>query len=136
LVSHPDELYCHDSDSMLVIMDIPFVRRREESQTFADLTRCFLEIFCRHLGSTTRALFDFAGPSWDAQAEDFRRNLESRDAGKAGYFNILRPPLASLDKWRERLSAEQIAKIERIVRHSALGRRYFEQGAVADEQAS
>jgi hypothetical protein len=135
LVSHPDEQYCHDSVSMLVIMDIPFVLRREEFQTFADLTRCFLETFCRNLGEAKRALFDFAGLSWDPRIQDSIRNLESQDACKAGYSSIMRPRLASLDKWRGQLSGEQIAKIENIVCHSVLGRRFFDKGAAQGERA-
>jgi len=42
-----------------------------------------------------------------------------------GHFEGARPPLAALDKWGDRLSIEQIAKIERIACHAELGRRFF-----------
>ncbi len=39
---------------------------------------------------------------------------------------VVRPRLAALDKWRDRLSSEQIARIEGIVCHAELGRRFFD----------
>ncbi len=84
------------------------------------------EELCQELESTTRQLFDFAGLSWDAQSQRFVRHLESSEARDASYFEVVRPPLAALDKWRDRLSSEQIARIERIVCHAELGRRFFE----------
>ncbi len=83
------------------------------------------EELCQELESTTRQLFDFAGLSWDAQSQRFVRHLESSEAHDASYFNVVRPPLAALDKWRDQLSSEQIARIERIVCHAELGRRFF-----------
>ncbi len=41
-------------------------------------------------------------------------------------LEVVRPPLAALDKWRDQLSSEQIARIERIVCHAEIGRRFFE----------
>ncbi len=81
---------------------------------------------CQELESTTRQLFDFAGLSWDDQSQRFVRHLESSAARDAGYFGVVRPPLAALDKWRDRLSSKQIARIERIVCYAELGRRFFE----------
>ncbi len=84
------------------------------------------EEFCQELESTTRQLFDSAGLSWDAQSQRFVRHLQSSEAHDASYFEVVRPPLAALDKWRDRLSSEQIARIERIVCHAELGRRFFD----------
>ncbi len=84
------------------------------------------EELCQELESTTRQLFDFAGLSWDAQSQRFVRRLESSAAHDASYFEVVRPPLAALDKWRDQLSNEQTARIERIVCHAELGRRFFE----------
>lgn len=83
------------------------------------------EDLCRELEPTTRQLFDFAGLSWSAQTQQFIRELESRGTDDAGYFDVQRAPLASLDKWRDQLSGEQIAKVERIVCHAEVGRRFF-----------
>ena len=83
------------------------------------------EDLCRELESTTRSLFEFAGLDWNGQTEAFIRQLESKDKGEAGYFDIQRSPLASLDKWRSQLSGEQIAKVERIVCHADVGRQFF-----------
>ena len=94
------------------------------------------EDLCRDLEPTTRQLFDFAGLSWNPQSEGFLHELENRDAGKAGYFNVMRPPLASLDKWRDQLSAEQIDSVERVVSHSELGRRFLERAREQEVQAS
>ena len=85
----------------------------------------FYEDLCRELASTTSRLFDFAGLSWNTQTEHFIRNLESRDSGEAGYFDVLRAPLTALDKWRQQLTGEQIDRIERVVSHSEIGRRFL-----------
>lgn len=87
------------------------------------------EDLCRELEPTTKSLFEFAGLSWSDQTQGFIRQLESTDAGETGYFNVQRSPLASLDKWRKNLSSEQIAKVERIVSHAEVGRRFFQAGA-------
>ncbi len=83
------------------------------------------EELCQELEFTTRQPFDFAGLSWDVQTQCFVRHLESSEAHDAGYFEMVRPPFAALDKWRDQLSSEQIARIERIVCHAELGRRFF-----------
>ena len=80
---------------------------------------------CQELESTTRQLFDFAGLSWDAQSQRFVRHLQSSEAHDASYFGVAHPPFAAVDKWRDRLSSEQIARIERIVCHAELGRRFL-----------
>jgi hypothetical protein len=85
----------------------------------------FYDELCRDLAPTTRRLFDFAGLSWNAQTERFIRDLESRAPGEAGYFNVLRAPLTAVDKWRQQLTSEQIGKIERVVSHSEIGRRFL-----------
>jgi hypothetical protein len=84
------------------------------------------EEFCQELESTPRQLFDFAGPSWDAPSQRFVRHLESSEARDASYFEVVRPPLAALDKWRDQLMSEQTARIEHIVCHAELGRRFLE----------
>ncbi len=83
------------------------------------------EELCQELEFTTRQLFDFAGLSWDAQTQRFIRHLESSEARDPSYFEVVCSPLAALDKWRERLSSEQITRIERIVSHAAFGRRFL-----------
>ncbi|MGF1630400.1 MAG: sulfotransferase [Kiloniellaceae bacterium] len=85
----------------------------------------FYEDLCRELEPTTRRLFEFAGLSWDPQAEGFIHDLESQDSRETGYFNVMRAPLTALDKWREQLSNEQVERIEGVVRHSELGRRFL-----------
>ncbi len=84
------------------------------------------EELCQELESTTRQLFDFAGLSWHAQSQRFDRHLQSSAARDASYLEVVRPPLAALDKWRDQLSSEQIVRIERNVCHAELGRRFFE----------
>lgn len=83
------------------------------------------ENLCRDLEATTRQLFDFAGLSWDPQTLRFIQQLEAKDAQDVGYFDVQRSPLASLDKWRDQLSQDQIARIEKIVCHAEIGRQFF-----------
>lgn len=94
------------------------------------------EDLCRDLEVTTRRLFDFAGLSWNAQSEAFIRALEASDTRDAGYFSVMRSPVTSLDKWRDQLSGEQIERIERMVRHSEIGRRFVGTGSEREEQVS
>ena len=47
---------------------------------------------------------------------------EARDVS---YFEVVRSPLSAMDKWRDQLLSEQIARIERIVCHAELGRRFL-----------
>jgi len=94
------------------------------------------EDLCRELEATTRRLFDFAGLSWNAQTEAFIHALQSTDARDVGYFNVMRAPLASLDKWRSQLSGEQIERIERLVSLSELGRRFLDAGDTRKERVS
>lgn len=83
------------------------------------------EALCQDLNATTRALFDFADLSFDDQTQRFLEVLEGSEARDPGYFNIVRSPRASLDKWREQLSDQQVENIAGIVRHSAIGQRFF-----------
>lgn len=85
----------------------------------------FYEDLCRELGPTTRRLFEFAGLSWDPQSQGFIHDLESQATGETGYFNVMRAPLTAIDKWRLQLSNEQVERIEGVVRHSELGRRFL-----------
>ena len=84
------------------------------------------EDLCQDLAATTRQLFDFAGLSFDEQTQEFLEQLETMEPRDTRYFDILRPPQASLYKWREQLSDQQVENIKQIVSHSAIGRHFFE----------
>lgn len=83
------------------------------------------EELCRDLAEKTRSLFAFAGLSFDEQTERFLARLDAMEGRDSRYFDVMRPPKASLYKWREQLSAEQIENIRKIVCHSEIGRRFF-----------
>ncbi len=61
LDSHPDVLYRHEPDSVLINTEIPFLPRREELQTFLAPARRYLEALC-HVRATKvsgqRPIFD------------------------------------------------------------------------------
>jgi len=80
---------------------------------------------CRALEPNARRLFDFAGLSWNDQTMRFIDELESTAPREAGYFNVLRAPLTAVDKWRQQLTGDQIERIERVVSHSDIGRRFL-----------
>lgn len=84
------------------------------------------EDLCRDLEPATRDIFAFADLSWNAQTQHFLAELEASEPNQGGYFNVVRSPASALDKWREQLSAEQVARIERIVAHSEIGRRFLD----------
>ena len=97
----------------------------DELESLGRYSMVVYEDLCRDLEATTRRLFEGVGLAWSLQTQKFIDDLEASDRRDAGYFSVLRPPLTSLTKWREQLSGEQIARIERMVSHSEIGRRFL-----------
>lgn len=83
------------------------------------------EDLCRDLKPQTAALFDFAGLDWDPQTDAFISRLNAQDTGDKKYFEIVRSPVASLDKWRDQLSDEQQDNVRSVVRHGDLMAQCF-----------
>jgi hypothetical protein len=81
---------------------------------------------CRNLEPETRRLFEFAGLDWHTQTERFIHDLQVQGSSEAGYFNVMRSPLTAVDKWRQQLTRDQIARIEDVVRESEVGRRFVD----------
>lgn len=100
-------------------------RIHDELENLGRYSMVVYEDLCRDLEATTRRLFEGVDLAWSPQTQKFIDDLETSDRRDAGYFNVLRPPLTSLDKWREQLSGEQIARIERVISHSEIGRRFL-----------
>jgi hypothetical protein len=84
------------------------------------------ERLCSSLEPALRGIFDFAGLAWNSQTATFVHHLMHQEGQEAGYFHVMRSPASAVDKWREQLSPEQIGRIERIVAHSEVGRRFLE----------
>lgn len=84
------------------------------------------ERLCRELEPRLHAIFDFTGLDWNSQTDGFVHHLLNHKGHEAGYFHVMRSPISAIDKWRERLSGEQIRKIEDIVSHSEVGRHFLE----------
>lgn len=82
------------------------------------------EDLCTAPERVSRDLFTFGGIAWNAQTERFLRKSTSGSA-KASYFSIVQDPLLAANRWRDRLSPEDIATVERIVRRSRPGRMFY-----------
>lgn len=72
------------------------------------------EDFCNNYETALPDLFSFAGLSWNENTENFLSSLKTADASNNQHFNIMRPPTASLFKWKSALSKDQISGIQRI----------------------
>lgn len=82
------------------------------------------EDLCAEPTKVAKQLFDFAGLSWNQQTEAFL-SKSSSGPSDTSYFSVIRNPLVAANKWRETMSAEDVATIERIVGPSRSGRLFF-----------
>jgi hypothetical protein len=72
-----------------------------------------------------RALFAFAGLSWDAQTADFLARSTTY-TGADRYYRVMRNSLAAADKWRTELPAEEQRRILAITGTVPVGRLFAE----------
>lgn len=84
------------------------------------------EDLCRDMTGVTKQLFEFVDLTFDQQTQEFLAHLDASDAGSGHYFDVIRSPKGSIDKWRRGLSSQQIDRVERMVSFSAIGRDFFE----------
>jgi len=73
----------------------------------------------------SRALFAFAGLSWQPATEEFIRLSTSHD-GPEGYFQVMRDASKVLDNWRTQLTQAQQEEIRAVVAATPLARRWPE----------
>jgi len=76
------------------------------------------EKLCTDVAGGLQPLFAFAGLDWTGEVTAFVERLESAKTSQVGYFDILRPPTASLYKWRTELSSDDISAIAEITQHA------------------
>lgn len=81
-------------------------------------TTVYYDDLCRDPLNGMAELFEFAGLDFAPQSREFISALLGANSEKASYFSVMRPPTASLDKWKTALSEEQQAAIFDIVRHA------------------
>lgn len=74
---------------------------------------------CEHPEQQARALFAFAGLSWDRQTEAFLRRSTSH-VGPDRYYSVFRATEAALYGWRQQLSADDQRRIRAVVRSTSL----------------
>ncbi len=72
------------------------------------------EDLCTDVASRLKPLFSFAGLDWQSNVEEFIRSLKRNKNYQPSYFDILRPPTVSMNQWRQKLTADQIAAIQEI----------------------
>jgi len=74
---------------------------------------------CEQPLAQARALFAFAGLSWDAQTEAFLQRSTSH-SGADRYYAVFRDTPAALYRWRQQLSPEEQRRIYDVVRQTSL----------------
>ena len=82
------------------------------------------EDLCRDPSGGYRALFGFAGLSWDAQTEAFVSHSVSSE--QAAYFSVFKDPERAANGWRSKLTADQQRRILRVVAGTPAGALYDE----------
>ena len=76
------------------------------------------ENFCTNVDIALPALFSFSGLSWNNKTQTFLASLNDTVASNNKHFSIMRPPTASLYKWKTALSPDQIAGIKYITSYA------------------
>lgn len=76
------------------------------------------ERLCCNLEPLLAELFSFSGIEWRQETTDFIDRLKNAPASEESHFNIMRPPTASLTRWRKSLTQAQIEEIANITRHA------------------
>lgn len=71
-----------------------------------------------------RDLFDWCDLGWGAECQAFLEQSLAEDADSDGYHSLVRNPLIAANKWRDRMSSEDIATVVRICRRSAAAKLF------------
>lgn len=88
------------------------------------------EDLCTQVDRISQQVFDHLGLAVGKQTERFIDDISRpQKSDGASYFKIKRPITSALDKWKTKLNEKEVARIQAIVSHSALGRAYFEEPA-------
>jgi hypothetical protein len=80
------------------------------------------EDLCRNPLDGYRALFEFAGLSWDAQSSAFI--LDSTSSEKSAYFSVFKDPERAAAGWKSKLSPQDQARVLGVVAGSRAGALY------------
>ena len=93
------------------------------------------EDLCLNLEARAREIYAFLGLEWGAQVQAFIRSMSEADAASTEFFSVVRNSRSGLYKWREKLSAEDIAAVAGVVSQSGLGAKvlaFADSGRQAD----
>lgn len=94
------------------------------------------EDLCLSPKENMQEIYDFLGLRWGAQIEAFIDAMTTADESSSDFFSVVRNIQSGLDKWRERLSAEDVAGVAGVVSRSALGERVLQRDAAATPDRS
>ena len=83
------------------------------------------EELCQNIDSYVASVFKFLGLDESQQTREFVKRLNSQSGKGKSYFDVIRSPISSIDKWQAQLSDEQVDNIKNIVVKSELGSEYF-----------
>lgn len=87
-----------------------------ETEGFSNITPLQYEDLCMKPVKQMSSLFALAGLQTDWQSLEFIEKLNALEEKGAAYFSVMRSPGASVNKWKDELSSEEISGIENIVR--------------------
>lgn len=83
-----------------------------------DIYRLIYEDLCARPLEKAREVFDFCGLDWSAQTERFLR--QSTTTSKDAYYSVYKNPAEAAEKWRQRMSAEDIALVKGVFHQSRM----------------
>lgn len=91
-----------------------------------NLPRCMAvryEDVCERPLETVKQMFAFAGLPWDMQTEQFIGSSTSQQ--NDAYYSVFKDPRKAANRWRESLTAEDIARVMAIAAHTKAGQLYL-----------
>lgn len=82
------------------------------------------EDLCQDPVGKTQALFEFAGLPWQSQTKEYLQQSLLIEANDHSYHDVLRNPVATMDKWHSEMDPADIKLMEDIAAESLPGKLY------------
>lgn len=89
------------------------------AQEFENLRVVRYEDLCEDPICQFKNIFEWCGLDWQPECKDFLESSLKEETDAGGYHNVVRNPLIAANKWRDRMSAEDMETVFGICRHSA-----------------
>lgn len=83
-----------------------------------DIFRLIYEDLCASPMEKAKEVFEFCGLGWSTQTERFL--MQSTTTSRNAYYSVYKNPAESAEKWRQRMSADDIALVKKVFRQSRI----------------